>query len=201
MARTNPIHDRIQNHYNSNENNQNASTNVNCSGTGNFWVIPEEYQIIKYVTILGETKFKEAGGFPFGKFFWRKNIQIIDKRDQIINLPEITDFKTQNGVSVAVDLFVQYTITDVRKYIANQLNLKEKLAENIKAIMQQYFRNQESKDISKASISIDEIGRDKFKSLEIQYGIRFTQFGATKLKLPEIDDDRTKRVEMRTISN
>lgn len=196
MARRDDIHEFV-NSLNSNTNSSSSNTNSNCNGNGKFWIIPEQYHTIKYVTILGKTKFKPAGGLPFIKFPWRKNIEIIDKRDNIINLPQINDFKTKDGVTVVADLYIQYSITNVEKFISNQINLKEKLTENIKAIMQQYFRNNDSDIVAHADISIDSIGRDKFISLENQYGIHFTQFAATKIKLPEIDDDKTKRIEMK----
>lgn len=196
MPRRDSIHEFVQNGCTTQNNqNQNSKNTVNCSGTGNFWIIPERYQIIKYVTLLGETKFKEAGGLPFGKFFWRKNIEIIDSRDNILNLPKVTDYKTQNGVSIVADVSVQYSIRDVSIYIQSQLNLKEKITENVKSILQAYFRNKDAESLNRTDINIDTIGRDKFQNIENQYGIRFTTFNCTSLKFPEIDDDKTKRVE------
>lgn len=205
MAKPNEINDRIDNKYGlpgkSIIKQTKTDTNGNCadcSGKGKLFIIPESYQVIKYVNFFtGKTHFKESGGFPFIKLPWYTHIEIIDKSEKLINLPQICDFKTQDGVSVVADLYIQYTISDYYKYNIQRSNLQEKVSENIKDIMQQYFRNNKSEEIAKADISMNSIGKSKFDSIQTQYGIRITTFGCTKLKLPQIDDNKTKQVEMR----
>lgn len=196
------ISQNIKNGYgvknmNNKDNKKDASADcIDCPGNGKFWILPESYQIIKHINLFtGKTHFKNAGGALFIRFPWRKHIEIIDIRDQIVNLPQ-REYISKDSVTVVTDLYFQYSITNVSKFIANKLGLNEKIAENTKSIIQQYFRSKDSSEIAKANISIDDIGREKFQAIEQQYGIHFNQFGTTSLKLPEIDDNKRRRTEM-----
>lgn len=174
----------------------NTSTDcIDCSGNGKLWILPESYQIIKYINFCsGKTHFVNGGKLFIKIPLLFKHIEIIDIRDQLVNLPP-RKYLSKDSVTVETDLYFQYSITDVKKFIANKLGLNEKIAENIKSIIQQYFRSKNSSEIAQANISIDEIGRAKFQMIEQQYGIHFNQFGTTSLKLPEIDDDKRQRTE------
>lgn len=201
MARINEAHERLKNHYGLNGNNSVADNNTqntssvikceDCAGNGRFWIIPESYQIIKYVNFFtGKMKFRE--GKFFIKFPWKTHIEILDRRPQIIN-PCVNKFKTLDGDTVSADFSLEYRIIEKENYIMNGLNFNEKIIERVKSIMQQYFRTHVAEYIATTPISIRKIDEEECKKIERDFGIIIIDFHKTKLDLENYDKEKNKR--------